>query len=252
MQAAFGGAGQAPQKRGGEHMIRQLMAAVAIAAAMAGCVPVEKAEFGQMAGQTVVVRDGRQAVLSRGRATELIVAPASRVQGDFRPAYVAMIRNMSGAPITFMYSDITVTQVEDGKPLKVWTVDQLQSEARGNAIVGAILLGAAGAAGGYYAGSGQVNGYRYTYSGYNSGVGAALASRNVNQVTQQAQANIANLENNMLKDNTIMPGEVYGGRFVFDGAKVKSRTDPKHYRISFKIGPDSHVIDLTTQLEFQK
>ena len=166
-----------------------------------------------------------------------------------RPTYVALIRNVGGAPVTFRYGDISVVQADTQKPLKVWNVDQLQAEARGQAMAAAILGGIAGAAGGYYAGTVHVNGNHYNYSGYNSGVGAALASSNVNSAMVAGEINVAALENAMLMDNTILPGEAYGGVFVFDAAKVSSIKNPRSYRVNFKVGNDVHQFDLLVTRE---
>lgn len=226
-----------------------LAAASVVALGLTGCVTVEKTTFAKQAGQEVLVRSGRDAILSQTGSTQLIVAPVSRTQQMPRPTYVALIRNLGSKPVTLRYSDISVIQTDTGKPLKVWTVDQLQSEARGQAIALAILGGVAGAASGYYSGSGNVNGYHYSYSGYNSAAGSAIAAENIRSATIEGELNVAALENNMLMDNTILPGESYGGAFVFDAAKVAKLSDPKQYTINFKIGADVHKIQLTVTKE---
>ncbi|WP_126539681.1 hypothetical protein [Oharaeibacter diazotrophicus] len=223
--------------------------AVLAATALSGCVTVEKTSFATRAGQQVVVRSGTEAVLSQVGSTQVIIAPASRAQELPRPAFVALIRNVGRAPVTFRYADISVTQADTGKPLKVLNVDELQAEARRQAIALAIIGGVAGAAGGYYAGSVNVNGNNYNYSGYNSGVGAALASSNINAATTAGELNVAALENTMLMDNTILPGESYGGLFQFDPAKVAKLTDPKNYIVNFRVGRDLHQIRLTMKRE---
>ncbi|WP_370675390.1 hypothetical protein [Pleomorphomonas sp. PLEO] len=224
-------------------------AACVAALLLSGCVTVEKSSFAKQAGQEVLVRSGRDAILSQTGSTQLIVAPVSRTQQMPRPTYVALIRNVGSKPVTLRYSDISVIQTDTGKPLKVWTVDQLQSEARGQAFALALIGGLAGAAGGYSSGSGTVNGYHYSYSGYNSAAGSALASENIRSATLEGELNVAALENNMLMDNTILPGESYGGAFVFDAAKVNKLSDPKQYTINFKIGTDVHKIQLSVTKE---
>lgn len=237
----------------GDILKRYTVLAVASAALVAsGCVTVEKTSFAKQAGQEVLVRSGRDAILSQVGSTQLIVAPVSRTEQLPRPSYVALIRNTGSKPVTLRYSDISVVQTDTGKPLKVWTVDELQSEARGQAIALALIGGMAGAASGYYSGSGSVNGYHYSYSGYNSGVGAAVANANIRSAAIDGELNVAALENNMLMDNTILPGESFGGAFVFDAAKVKKTSDPKQYTINFKIGSDVHKIQLAVTKEKAK
>ena len=155
------------------------MAVASAALALSGCVTVEKTSFAKQAGQEVLVRSGRDAILSQTGSTQLIVAPASRTEQMPRPTYVALIRNTGKKPVTLRYSDISVVQTDTGKSLKVWTVDELQSEARGQAIALALLGGVAGAASGYYSGSGTINGQHYTYSGYNGAAASAIANANV-------------------------------------------------------------------------
>lgn len=230
----------------------KLAAASAAVLVLTGCVTVEKTTFAKQAGQEVLVRSGRDAIMSQTGSTQLIVAPVSRTQQMPRPTYVALIRNLGAKPVTLRYSDISVIQTDTGKPLKVWTVDELQSEARGQAIALAILGGVAGAAGGYYSGSGNVNGHHFSYSGYSSAAGSALASENIRSAAAEGEINVAALENNMLMDNTILPGESYGGAFVFDAAKVTKLSDPKQYTINLKIGPDIHKIQLVVTKEKAK
>ncbi|MCM5559157.1 hypothetical protein [Pleomorphomonas sp. JP5] len=229
-----------------------VLAVASAAVVLSGCVTVEKTSFAKQAGQEVLVRSGRDAILSQTGSTQLIVAPASRTEKMPRPTYVALIRNTGNKPVTLRYSDISVVQTDTGKPLKVWTVDELQSEARGQAIALAILGGVAGVASGYYSGSGTVNGQHYTYSGYNGAAGSAIAGANVRSAAAEGEINVAALENNMLMDNTILPGESYGGAFVFDAAKVAKTSDPKQYTITFKIGPDVHKIQLAVTKEKSK
>ncbi len=226
-----------------------MLTAASAALVLAGCVTAEKSSFSKQAGQEVLVRSGRDAILSQTGSTQLIVAPVSRSQQMPRPTYVALIRNSGPKPVTLRYADISVVQTDTGKPLKVWTVDQLQSEARGQAIALALFGGMAGAASGYYSGSGNVNGNHYSYSGYNSAVGSAVANANIRSAALEGELNVAALESNMLMDNTILPGESYGGAFVFDPAKVKKSSYPKQYTINFKIGNDVHKIQLVVTKE---
>ena len=220
------------------------LAALAMGPVLAGCITVDKSSFTEQPGQKVIVRSGMEAILSAGRETQLVVAPSSREETELRPTYVAMIRNISSQPVTFRYSDIRVTHMETGKPLKLWNVDELQSDARGRAFVGALLGGAIGAASGSYSGYGQVNGRNFSYSGYNSGVAAANASALSSAAATAGEINVAALENNMLQDNTILPGEVYGGAFVFDKPSVTDTMAPKHYVFTIKVGDDTHVVQV--------
>jgi len=57
------------------------------------------------------------------------------------------------------------------------------------------------------------------------------------------QANMATLERAVLKDNTLMPGEWYGGQLHI--APLVSQDGPKTYTISVAVGSDRHEIQIS-------
>lgn len=135
------------------------------------------------------MRQGREAVISRQAQSTVILAATSRTAHvNARPEFVAMIQNTGKAPVTFRYSDITALNATNDEPLKVFSLDDLQSEARTAAVISALLIGAAGAAAGAAAaqnagrtyGSGTVNGpygaSTYTWQTYNPGAAQLAAS----------------------------------------------------------------------------
>lgn len=54
---------------------------------------------------------------------------------------------------------------------------------------------------------------------------------------EQGQQNMAMLGRAVIKDNTIMPGEWYGGQLIFEAPQDDGG---KNFQISVEVGPDRH------------
>ena len=89
---------------------------------------------------------------------------------------------------------------------------------------------------------------------YYSPTAAAIAQTNasaqneamVANAVETGRRNMAVLENSILKDNTLMPGEWYGGQLHFEPpASFEGR--PKSYTIEVRVGDDVHSIDVVQQ-----
>jgi hypothetical protein len=105
---------------------------------------------------------------------------------------------------------------------------------------------------GYYNANATVYGPRgvsnVSISGYDPGA-AAIAQSNaavqndalIASVVAQGRQNLNVLEHSIIKDNTLFPGEWYGGQLVFDPPQGDSEKD---YQILISIGPDLHQIDV--------
>jgi hypothetical protein len=64
-------------------------------------------------------------------------------------------------------------------------------------------------------------------------------------LAQEGQAHLSTLEQTVIKDNTLMPGEWYGGQLHIQPSRSQpADVESKTYRIIIKVGPDSHVIDV--------
>jgi hypothetical protein len=188
-----------------------------------------------------------------------------------RPVFVVAINNLSPGPLDFHVSDVTVTQDIDGRQLSlpIVTYDQLVSEERTRQTVGALLVGVAAGANsysaaraGYGSSFGTVNATTYGPNGvyqtsglvqtsYYNPTAAAIAQSNASaenaamiaQTIERGQANMATLERTVIKDNTLMPGEWYGGQLHF--APPQETTGEKTYRIAIKVGGDVHEVTIT-------
>ncbi|MEP9349173.1 hypothetical protein [Xanthobacter sp. KR7-225] len=243
-------------------------AAAAAALVLAGCVTTEVARFQPKGQQEAIVRDGQPALVSKRTKTVALIRPASRgLQPGARPVYVVGVLNATGTPITLRASDITVEQLIDGEPahsLKVYSYEDLVREEQTRQVVAAILVGVAAGANaaaasrsGYYTNTSQVYS-RYgtatvVTSGY-SPTANAIAQANasyqnaqmIDAAVARGQANLANLERDVIKDNTMMPGEWYGGQVVFDPPQTTTGNQ-KAYRITINVGGERHEVDVSQE-----
>ena len=223
--------------------VRYLAAGVA-ALMLAGCMQ-EKVSFVALKGQEVIIRDGRSGLMSHGSRTDVVVSPASRaVNPGQRPVLVIGIRNNSGKPINFLMSGVTVRQTVNGQVVRVLpvkTYEQLVKEEQTRQIVGAILLGAAAGANSYSAAN-----------RYNSPIANSIASAHadhqnaamIGNAAAQGSFNFAALEASAIKDNTIMPGETYGGLLYFDPPQDAGSAS-KTYSVVVQMEGDAHEISVT-------
>ena len=82
---------------------------------------------------------------------------------------------------------------------------------------------------------------------------AAIAQSNANAqnaemisaTIERGQANMAMLERAVIKDNTLLPGEWYGGQLHI--APLVSQDGPKSYTIVVTVGPDRHEIRIAQE-----
>lgn len=248
----------------GEVLMRMIMALVA-ALLCAGCVTTEPVHFRPTADQQPIVRDGEPALVSTQKNSIVIARPASRrLQIGGRPVFVLAIYNRTTKPLNFRVADINVTQTVNGSEakLKVIAYDQLVQEEKTRQVFRAIGVGLAAAGNSY---SASQAGYYHSYStvyapngvyqvsstGYDP-TAAAVAQTNasaensqlIGNTIAQGQAKLAYLERAVIKDDTIMPGEWYGGQLhiqplISEGGPIK------HYTISVLVGTDRHQIKIT-------
>ena len=195
----------------------------------------------------------------------VIARPAVReFQIGGRPVFVFAVYNRGRTPQEFRVSNVMVTQHVNGNDaaLKVITYEELVSEEKTRQTLAAIGAGlavagnarAASQAGYYHSNStvytprGGV--YQVHTTGY-SPTTAAIVQSNANAqnaelisaTIERGQANMATLERAVIKDNTLMPGEWYGGQLHI--APLASQDGPKLYTISVLVGSDRHEIQIT-------
>jgi hypothetical protein len=240
---------------------------LALAALCAGCAMTEVVRFQPRAQQEALVRDGNPALVSRKKASLVIVRPAAReFRTGGRPVFVVGINNLTNGPVNFRVVDVEVTQTTETEsvPIKVITYEDLVNEEKTRQVMAAIGvgLGAMGnAISASQAGRYSANTMIYTprgivtahTTGY-SPAAAAIAQQNANMqneamisaTIERGQQNLAALEQGVIKDNTLFPGEWYGGQLHLSPPASVSK-GAKHYTIALLVGSERHEIEVSQE-----
>jgi hypothetical protein len=238
--------------------MRKLGVAAALFAALVGCASPEKIAFrASSPQQQALMRDGQSALVSRQKGSLVLVQPASRkLQARGRPVFVVGINNLSGQPVDFRVDQVQAVQHVGGTDyaMQVITYDLLVGEEKNRQIAAAILTGVA-AVGNAYGASQAGQGYYTTPSGrtgtFYSPTATAIAQNNaaaqneamIAATVETGQRNMNALEKLVIKDNTLMPGEWYGGQLHLAPPTDKGG-DQKSYTIVVTVGSERHVIDV--------
>jgi hypothetical protein len=245
-----------------------MLIAFACALALSACMQ-ETVRFQAKPTQQSMVRDGQPALISQKQNSLVMIRPAFRrfASGD-RPVFVVAVRNLTKAPLDFSMRNIAVTQVAGAAtlPMKVFSYEDLVAEEETRQVFAAILVGAAAGANaavasqaGYRTRTTTVHapGASYSYRTATYSPSAAIAAQK--RATRQSQrlidaaikdgnANLAALEREVIKDNTLLPGEWYGGTLhVAAPAEAEGASGAKSYAIAMTIGPDRHEIDVVQE-----
>src|SRR3977135_2168437 len=199
----------------------------ALSAILAGCVTSETVQFRTSnPQQQAMMRDGQPALVSRQKSSVVLVRPASRqLQANGRPVFVIGINHFGKVPVDFRVAQVEASQRVGASeyPMQIVTFEMLQQEERNRQVAAAIFAGAAGAANAYGASRAGYGSYT-TPSGrtgtFYSPTAAAIAQESAaaqNEAMfaatiERGQQNMVQLEQSVIKDNTLMPGEWYGGQ----------------------------------------
>ncbi|MET4451765.1 hypothetical protein [Bradyrhizobium sp. RT3b] len=232
---------------------------VALCVALGSCVSTgETVSFrASNPQQQALMRDGQPALVSRQKNSLVLVKPASRqLQANGRPVFIVGINNLSKQPVDFRVAQVEAVQHAAGSDfeMKVVTYEMLVQEERNRQVAAALLTGLAAGANAYSA-SHAGHGSYTTPSGrtgtFYSPTAAAIAQNNaavqnetmIAATVETGQRNMAVLEQSVIKDNTLMPCEWYGGQL-----HVAPPTDQagaqKSYTIVITVGTERHVIDV--------
>ena len=220
-------------------------------------------------GQETIVRDGLPALISKKKHVVMLSPKARRLKGNARPTFTVAVLNAGDQPVTLREASVNARQVVAGKStsLRVYRYDELVSEEQTRqavAAVGAALSGAGRAMSasnaGYVNTTGNINAYSphgtpygsatYTARTYDP-LRAQLAQQAANAETQrevadlraQGEKNLALLQGTILKDNTVMPSEWYGGTVVLDPPKHAS-DQPARYEVVIEFGGEQHTFSV--------
>jgi hypothetical protein len=178
------------------------------------------------------------------------------LQANGRPVFVVGINNLSRGPIDFRVAEVAANQRVGASeyPMQVVTFEMLQQEEQNRQVARAILVGVAGAANAYSASRAGYGSYT-TPSGrtgtFYSPTAAVIAQDNAavqNEAmfaatVETGQRNMAVLEQSVIKDNTLMPGEWYGGQLHL-APPTDQAGGQKIYSIVITVGNDRHVIEV--------
>jgi hypothetical protein len=221
-------------------------------------------QFRAQQDQQAITRDGQAALVSKKKKSLVIARPAQRgFQIGGRPVFAIAINNMTNTPQDFRVSDVQVTQTvrDETVPLKVITYEMLVQEENTRQVFAAVLTGVAAGANsysasraGYYNSNSTVHTSRGTYQVHTTGYSPtanAIAQSNasaqnaemISNTIERGQQNLATLEQGVIKDNTLMPGEWYGGRLYI--APLASDEKVKTYTISVLVGSERHDIQIS-------
>jgi hypothetical protein len=233
---------------------------VALCAALGGCVSTgETVAFRPSnPNQQAMMRDGQPALVSRQKGSLVLVRPAARqLQARGRPVFVVGINNFGKQPVDFRVEQVEAIQHVGGSDysMPIVTFEMLQQEERNRQVAMAILGGVAAAANSY---SASRAGYgSYTTPGGRTGTfysptAAVIAQNNAavqNEVMiaatiESGQRNMAALEQTVIKDNTLMPGEWYGGQLHI-APPTDQAGGQKTYTVVITVGQDRHVVDIS-------
>lgn len=204
------------------------------------------------------MRDGQPALVSRQKSSLVLVRPASRqLQTNGRPVFVVGINNIGKQPVEFRVGQVEALQHVGASDydMQIVTYEMLVQEEKNRQVAAAILTGVA-AVGNAYSAS-QAGYGHYTTPGGRSGTfysptAAAIAQNNaavqnetmVAATIETGQRNMAVLEQSVIKDNTLMPGEWYGGQLHL-APPTDQAGAMKIYTIVITVGIDRHIINVS-------
>jgi hypothetical protein len=233
---------------------------VALCATLGGCVSSgETVQFRTSnPQQQALMRDGQPALVSRQKNSLVLVRPASRqFQANGRPVFVVGINNLGKTPVDFRVAQVEAVQHVGASDyaMQVVTYEMLAQEEKNRQVAAAIFTGLA-AAGNAYSASQAGQGHYTTPSGrtgtFYSPTAAVIAQNNaavqneamIAATVEAGQRNMAALEQSVIKDNTLLPSEWYGGQLHL-APPTDQGGGAKTYTIVITIGTDRHVIDIS-------
>jgi hypothetical protein len=233
---------------------------VALCAALGGCVSAgEKLSFRPSnPQQQAMMRDGQPALVSRQKSSLVLVRPAARqLQARGRPVFVVGINNFGKQPIDFRVEQVEAIQHVGGTDhsMQIVTFEMLAQEEQNRQVALAILGGVAVAANSYSAsraGHGTYTTPEGRTGSFYSPTAAVIARGNaaaqneaiLAATVESGQRNMAALEQTVIKDNTLMPGEWYGGQLHI-APPTDQAGGQKTYTIVITVGQDRHVVDIS-------
>jgi hypothetical protein len=87
----------------------------------------------------------------------------------------------------------------------------------------------------------NIHGYDPTAAAIAQNRAATQNEAMISNAVETGQRNLVNLERTVIKDDTLLPGEWYGGQLQFEPPNGSA---PKNYNITVQIGTDTHQINI--------
>ncbi len=245
----------------------RVLCAFSVALLCSGCVTTEVVSYKAKPYQQSIMRDGFNALVSRRANSIVLIRPASReIPTRGRPVFAIAMYNLGKQPLDFRVSDVHAEQIvnQQSTALRVITYEDLVREEKTRQVFQAVAVGLAAGANaysasraGYYSANSTVDTSRGTYNVHTVGyspTAAAIAQANasaqneamISAAVEQGQANLAQLERGVMKDNTLMPGEWYGGQLHLQPL-LDDSSGRKKYSIALNVGQDRHEIELVQE-----
>jgi hypothetical protein len=242
---------------------------VAAAFLLASCASQERVSLLAGEGQQSVIRDGDSALISAKQNVVMIRPVSGSVYAGDRPAFAILIGNMTPQRIDFVPPMIRASLSGAGyagHPIKVFSYEELVKEEHRRQVAGAVFAGLAGVARGMNAANaGYSNTYgsvslsdnygnraygtysATTYDSYRAYSAQQLATAQTSVDFQNlratGEANLARLQGSIIKSNTILPGEMYGGQVVLEPVKHK-RNETITYVIAVNLPGETHTFTI--------
>jgi hypothetical protein len=195
-----------------------------------GCASTLRMQPVTQPEQSTIFQDGQEALMSSKSDILVTVRHKGTYQSDERLSFIVAVYNGTETPFDFSTENISVTL--NGRPLKVFTHEEIAKEMRREQVWLAIAAGFSAASASYQAAmvpyvpsSTGIRG-----STYNPSAAAQTQAFQQAQTTQRMEnainsleAGLKELSNTILKKQTILPQSWYGGRVVVNKTPAPER-----------------------------
>ena len=252
-----------------EIIMRKIIFVFVLIFFLQGCATTLRLDPVATDGQQEIYQEGTKTLISAKNSLVAIRPSANTYQSSQRPTLVVSVLNGTEKP--FNFSTENIDAYVNGKPVKVFTYDELVAEIKKQQAAAALAIALGGIAqsmnaanAGYTYHSGTYNSSyygNYGYSGYGSGsysgysynpaaaLQAQAAANNqmmTNMAAVKAQTNQAlnTLSSTILKKSTVFPQQMYGGYIKLEKIQTPKATN----NILVKINAGGEIHEFNFQL----
>lgn len=240
--------------------MRHMFSAICIGVLLSGCATTYEITPMAIGATTTRYEQGVPMTASNLPSGSVQVKPVG-VNDQGRLMFGVAAINQSPASVNFGIENVSMFS-EVGLPIRLFTHDELERQAKNAATWAAVAVAFAGAASAYaatqnaystttgsiYGPRGTTNFVSQTYNptAATLGVGAASAATAAGliAINRSLDDTIANLNGRILQTTTIDPGMIYGGQIVSDRVKLDK---PKVVVIHVGFNNDDHEFRYTVK-----